>query len=81
MVSKSFMTCGISNALDGTKDDAIYEEEIPEIIAEEDEMGKNSIQKVKKMSHKLTSPCSSKQQTNGSFRSQNKTQASTSRKR
>ena len=38
MVSKSFMTCGISYALDGTEDDAIYEEEIPEIGAEEDEI-------------------------------------------
>ena len=27
MVRKSFLTCGISNALDGTEDDAIYEEE------------------------------------------------------
>jgi len=27
MVMKSFKSCGISNALDGTKDDAVYEEE------------------------------------------------------
>ena len=27
MVMKSFKSCGISNALDGTEDDALYEEE------------------------------------------------------
>ncbi|PFX17310.1 Pogo transposable element with KRAB domain [Stylophora pistillata] len=37
MARKSFLTCGISNALDGTKDDAIYEEE-QDNDAEEDEM-------------------------------------------
>ena len=37
MVRKSFLTCGISNALDGTEDDAIYEEE-QDNDAEEDEM-------------------------------------------
>ena len=37
MVRKSFLTCGISNALDGTKDDAIHEEE-QDNDAEEDEM-------------------------------------------
>ena len=37
MVRKSFLTCGISNALDGTEDDAIYEEEQGN-DAEEDEM-------------------------------------------
>ena len=36
MVRRSFKTCGISNALDGTEDDAIYEEEMPE--AEDEEM-------------------------------------------
>ena len=34
---KSFLTCGISNALDSTEDDAIYEEEQGN-DAEEDEM-------------------------------------------
>ena len=37
MLRKSFLTCGISNVLDGTEDDAIYKEE-PKIHAEEDEM-------------------------------------------
>ena len=37
MVRKSFLTCGISNALDSTEDDAIYEEEQGN-DAEEDEM-------------------------------------------
>ena len=37
MVSRSFKTYGISNALDGTEDDAIYEEEMPEIDGEEEE--------------------------------------------
>ena len=37
MVSRSFKTCGISNALDGTEDDAVYEEETPEIDGEEEE--------------------------------------------
>ena len=31
MVRKSFKTCGISNALDGTEDDAIYDDEMPEV--------------------------------------------------
>ena len=29
--------CGIANALDGTEDDAVYEEEMPEFADEEDE--------------------------------------------
>ena len=37
MVSQSFKTCGISNAPDGTEDDAVYEEEMPEIDGEEEE--------------------------------------------
>ena len=37
MVSRSFKICGISNALDGIEDDAIYEEEMPEIDGEEEE--------------------------------------------
>ena len=36
MVIKSFKTCGISNALDGTEDDAIYTEEVQEVEDEED---------------------------------------------
>ena len=35
MVSKSFKTCGISNALDGTEDDAVYSEETPEVDDED----------------------------------------------
>ena len=31
MVKRSFKTCGISNALDGTEDDAIYNDEMPEV--------------------------------------------------
>ena len=37
MVSRSFKTCGISNALDGTEDDTVYEEEMPEIDGGEEE--------------------------------------------
>ena len=37
MVRKSFLTCGIFNTLDGTEDDAIYEEE-QDNDTEEDEM-------------------------------------------
>ena len=37
MVRKSFLPCGISNALDGTEDDVIYEEEQDD-DAKEDEM-------------------------------------------
>ena len=29
-MSQSFKTCGISNALNGTEDDAVYEEEMEE---------------------------------------------------
>lgn len=35
MVRRSFKTCGISNALDGTEDNAIYDDEMPE-VAEDD---------------------------------------------
>ena len=31
MVRKSFKTCGISNALDGTEDDEVYADEMPEL--------------------------------------------------
>ena len=31
MVRRSFKTCGISNALDGTEYDAIYDDKIPEV--------------------------------------------------
>ena len=36
MVMKSFKTCGISNALDGTEDDELYSEEGQEIDDDED---------------------------------------------
>ena len=29
MIVRSFKKCGISNALDGTEDDALYEDELP----------------------------------------------------
>ena len=35
MVVKSFKTCGISNALDGTEDDVVYSEETPEVDYED----------------------------------------------
>ena len=31
MVRKSFKTCGISNALDGTEDDEVYADDMPEL--------------------------------------------------
>ena len=31
MVRRSFKTCGISNTLDGTEDNAIYDDEMPEV--------------------------------------------------
>ena len=36
MVVKSFKTCGISNALDGTEDDELYTEDGQEIEDDED---------------------------------------------
>ena len=36
MVATSFKTCGISNSLDGTEDDALYNEQAHEIDDEED---------------------------------------------
>lgn len=36
MVMNSFKSCGISNALDGTEDDAVYEDEEWEIDEDED---------------------------------------------
>ena len=36
MVAKSFKICGISNSLDGTEDDELYNEEVQEIDDEED---------------------------------------------
>lgn len=36
MVTKSFKTCGIPNALDGTEDDKLYTEEGQEIDNDED---------------------------------------------
>ena len=35
MVIKSFKTCGISNALDGTEDDMVHSEETPEVDDED----------------------------------------------
>ena len=40
VVVKSFKTCGISNALDGTEDDVVYSEEIPEVDDEDIEENK-----------------------------------------
>ena len=37
MVAKSFKTCGISNSLDGTEDDELYNEEAHEIDDKEDD--------------------------------------------
>ena len=37
MVRKSFKTCGILNALDGTEDDAVFTEESPEIDDDNEE--------------------------------------------
>ena len=37
MVNKSFKTCGISNSLDGTEDDELYNEEAHEIDDEEED--------------------------------------------
>ena len=37
MVAKSFKTCGISNSLDGTEDDDLYNEEAQEIDDEEED--------------------------------------------
>ena len=46
MVRKSFKTCGISNALDGTEDDEVYADEMPELadddMAMEDEFETDS---------------------------------------
>ena len=37
MVAKTFKTCGISNSLDGTENDELYNEEAQEIDDEEDD--------------------------------------------
>ena len=37
MVAKSFKTCGISNSLDGTEDNELYNEEAQEIDEEEED--------------------------------------------
>ena len=37
MVVKSFLKCGISNALDGTEDDAIYEDEVDSATPADDD--------------------------------------------
>ena len=36
MVKKSFKSCGISNAMDGTEDDAIYSEDSQELDDDEE---------------------------------------------
>ena len=38
MVKRSFQSCGISNALDRTEDDAVYTDEMPELADSKDEM-------------------------------------------
>ena len=38
MVKRSFQSCGISNALDGTEDDAVYTDEMSGLADSEDEM-------------------------------------------
>lgn len=38
MVKRSFQSCGISNALDGTEENAVYTDEMPELADSEDEM-------------------------------------------
>ena len=35
MVAQSFKTCGISNSLNGTEDDELYNEEVHEINGED----------------------------------------------
>ena len=46
MIRKSFKTCGISNALDGTEDDEVYADDMPELadddMAMEDEFETDS---------------------------------------
>ena len=42
MVRKSFKTCRISNAMDGTEDDAVFTEESPEI--EDDDIEENEFE-------------------------------------
>ena len=41
MLRKPFKTCGISNVLDGTQDDAVFTEESPEI--EDDDIEENEL--------------------------------------
>ena len=46
MATKSFKTCGISNALDGTEDEEVYADDMPELadddMAMEDEFETDS---------------------------------------
>ena len=42
MVRKSFKTCGISNAMGGTEDDAVFTEESPEI--DDDDIEENEFE-------------------------------------
>ena len=38
MVRKSFLKCGISNKMDGTEDDALYEDFLGECVAETEDV-------------------------------------------
>jgi len=70
MVIKSFKTCGISNALDGTEDDVVYSEETPEVDdedIEEYEFETDRKQNGWRVNHWVQSPCT--YPSNGSFRS------------
>lgn len=42
---RSFKLCGISNTLDGTEDDAMYDDEMPEVADDdmEDEFGLTAV--------------------------------------
>ena len=42
MIRNNFKTCGISNAMDGTEDDAVFTKESPEI--EDDDMEENEFE-------------------------------------
>ena len=42
MVRKSFKTCGISHAMDGTEDNAVFTEESPEI--DDDDIEENEFE-------------------------------------
>ena len=42
MIKKSFLKCCISNALDGTEDDAVWQEDINETEKEDSDAGSES---------------------------------------